>query len=100
MPIMQNLDSITALLQKLEPKDVLTLIISLFSLVLAGTAFFYTVFSKRRQLAISIRNNFHTSILKLSENKVHFASLHRELGGDYHNVHHPTDRSPLVHNPQ
>ncbi len=96
MPIMQNLDSITALLQKLEPKDVLTLIISLFSLVLAGTAFFYTVFSKRRELAISIRNDLHDCILKLSENKVQFASLRRELGGDYHKVQHARERSALV----
>jgi hypothetical protein len=102
MPIMQYLDWITALLQKLEPKDILTLILSslslilsLFSLVIAGIALFYTVFSKRRELAISVRNDLHDCILKLSENKVQFENLRRELGEDYHNLKHRRERTAL-----
>jgi tetratricopeptide (TPR) repeat protein len=92
---MQVLDGITALLQKLEPKDVLTLMLSLFSLVIAGIAFFYTVFSKRRELAISARNDLHDCILKLSENKVQSESLRRELGEDYRKVQHSRERIAL-----
>jgi hypothetical protein len=69
MPIMQFLDWITAVLQKLEPKDILTLALSSVSLVVAGTAFFYTVFSKRRELAISARNDLHDCIIKLPKIK-------------------------------
>jgi hypothetical protein len=96
MPIMQYLDWITALLQKLEPKDILPLALSSFSLVIAGIAFFYTVFSKRRELAISVRNDLHDCILKLSENRVQFESLRRELGKDYHKVQHSRERGALT----
>jgi hypothetical protein len=99
----QYLDWITALLQKLEPKDILTLILSLFSaviaaisIVIAGIALLYTVFSKRRELAISVRNDLHDCILKLSENQVDFASLRRLLGADYHKVQHRRERSALI----
>jgi tetratricopeptide (TPR) repeat protein len=85
---MQYLDWITALLQKLEPKDILTLGISVFSLAIAGSAFIYTVVSKRRELAISVRNDLHDCILKLSENS-------RELGEDYHKVKHRRERTTL-----
>jgi hypothetical protein len=100
---MQYLDWITALLQKLEPKDILTLILSAFSLVIAvisiviaGIALLYTVFSKRRELAISVRNDLHDCILKLSENQVEFASLRRQLGADYHKVQHRRERTALI----
>jgi hypothetical protein len=92
---MQYLDWITALLQKLEPKDILTLGISVFSLAIAGSAFIYTVVSKRRELAISVRNDLHDCILKLSENKVQFENLRRELGEDYHKVKHRRERTTL-----
>jgi hypothetical protein len=92
---MEYLDWITALLQELEPKDILTLILSSFSLVIAGIAFFYTMFSKRRELAISVRNDLHDCILKLSENKVQFENLRRELGEDYHKVKHWRERTAL-----
>ena len=77
---MQYLDWITALLQELELKDILTLIVSSFSLVVAGIALLYTVVSKRRELAISVRNDLHDCIFKLSENKVEFENLRRRLG--------------------
>jgi hypothetical protein len=100
---MQYLDWITALLQKLEPKDVLTLILSsfslvlsLFSLVIAGIALVYTVFSKRRELTISVRNDLHDCILKLSENKVQFENLRRELGEDFYKVRHSRERTALT----
>src|SRR4029077_6981111 len=80
---MQYLDWITALLQELELKDILTLIVSSFSLVVAGIALLYTVVSKRRELAISVRNDLHDCIFKLSENKVEFENLRRRLGEDY-----------------
>ena len=92
---MEYLDWIAALLQKLEPKDILTLIISLFSLVIAGIAFFYTVLSKRRELAISVRNDLHDCILKLAENKVQFENLRRELGEDYYKAKHSRERIAL-----
>ena len=87
---MQYLDWITALLQKLEPN-----IVSLFSLVVAGIALLYTVVSKRRELAISVRNDLHDCILKLSENKVQFEDLRRELGEDFHKVKYRTERIAL-----
>src|SRR5262249_11829711 len=93
---MQYLDRIMALLQKLEPKDILTLVVSSFSLVIAGIAFLYTVLSKRRELAISIRNDLHDCILKLSENKLQFDDLRRELGAAYYNVQHARQRSALA----
>ena len=93
---MQFLDWITALLQKLEPKDILTLTLSSFSLVIAGIAFVYTVFSKRRELAISVRNDLHDCILKLSENKVQFESLRRELGEDFRKIQHSRERIALT----
>ena len=96
MPIMQFLDWITALLQKLESKDILTLTLSSSSLVIAGLAFVYTVFSKRRELAISVRNDLHDCILKLSENKVQFESLRRELGDDFRKVQHSRERVALT----
>jgi hypothetical protein len=97
---MQYLDWITALLQKFEPKDILTLILSsllsLFSLVIAGIALVYTVFSKRRELTISVRNDLHDCILKLSENKVQFENLRRELGEDFYKVRHSRERTALT----
>jgi hypothetical protein len=92
MLTMEFLDRITALLQKLEPKDILTLTLSSFSFVVAGAAFCYTVFSKRRELAISARNDLHDCIMKLSENKVQTESLRRELGDRYHKVQHYRER--------
>ena len=72
-----------ALLQKLEPKDILTLTLSSFSFAIAVIALLYTIFSKRRELAISVRNDLHDCILKLSEHTVQFESLRRELGEDF-----------------
>ena len=80
---MQYLDWITAL----EPK-----VLSWFSLFIAGIALVYTVFSKRRELAISVRNDLHDCILKLSENNVQFENLRRELGEDFYKVQHLRER--------
>jgi hypothetical protein len=103
MPIMQFFDWITPLLQKLEPKDILTLTLSSFSvalslisLVVAAIALWYTVVSKRRELAISVRNDLHDCILKLSENKVQFESLHRELGENFRKIQHSRERAALI----
>jgi tetratricopeptide (TPR) repeat protein len=84
---MQYLDWITAL----EPK-----VLSWFSLFIAGIALVYTVFSKRRELAISVRNDLHDCILKLSENNVQFENLRRELGEDFYKVQHLRERNALI----
>ena len=70
-----------AFLQKLEPKDILTFTLSSFSLVIAGIAFLYTVFSKRRELAISVEMICTTAFLSCPKIKFNLRVYAESLEG-------------------
>ena len=93
---MQYLDWITPLSKSSNPKIFWRSYLSSFSLVIAVMVFLYTVVSKRRELAISVRNDLHDCILKLSENKAQSEVLRRELGEAYHSIQHRRQRIALT----